>query len=363
MKAVLRADSSAKIGTGHLARDISLIEALQHKNWQVEVISRMLPGTALDLLKRTGAKLHILPHSDEMVSQDEPLLLHRDWLQTSWQKDSAQCEAILKSIKPDWVIVDHYALDMRWEKVIRPLTKGILVIDDLADRHHDCDLLVDHNYYFQMEHRYKDLVGSKCKTLLGPKFALIRTEFREQRLRMQNRSGRIERLLVFMGGIDLERNTEKCLRAIGQSELKDHQIDVIVGLKNPFRAEISECAKNLKNSRIHVQPPNLAPLMAEAHLAIGAPGSTTWERFTLGLPSVLMTVAKNQRQLAEDLERQGLIYYLGESQNVSTEQISTTLDGINRNPQECTNRGLRCATIADGQGPDRIINAMEQFTT
>ena len=317
MICVIRVDSSSVIGSGHLMRCLTLADKMKkEKNADVHFICRNLKGNLSQLVVSHGHQLHLLPR----VEVDDNLEGYAVWLTVSQERDAAETISILKEIIPDGkslsrLVVDSYAIDVEWEEQLRLYTEEIFVIDDLANRRHDCDILLDQNSYLDKEHRYDGLVSRNCKLLLGHEHALLREEFYKAKKKMIPRDKRngIKNILVFFGGADATNETMKALRALKsiESQIKDVTINVVVGGSNPYKAEVKAFCNQNDNMRYLCQVNNMAELMAEADLAIGAGGTTTWERLFLDLPSIVICIADNQRKGCEDCLKQGWINYLG----------------------------------------------------
>ncbi len=332
MNVVIRVDSSTTIGSGHLMRCLTLAERMRkEKNAEVHFISRDLEGNLHGKIKDAGFTLHALPRHPF----DKRLVSYDAWLTVSWDVDAAETKAVLRELgKVDRLVVDNYALDMTWEMELRPFTNEIFVIDDLANRAHDCDVLLDQNFYLDKENRYIGLVPEDCKLLLGPRYALLREEFYEARSRLRKRDGSLRNILVFYGGSDLTNETMKALHALqvfheAQSEIT---VDVIVGSSNPHQQELKafcEATDVKKWMRYHLQVDNMAEYMAHADLMLGAGGATTWERCFLELPAIVTAIADNQVRVAKDCAAKGWIDYIGWHEAVIVERIVNELEQMN----------------------------------
>lgn len=320
--AAIRVDSSEQIGSGHLMRCLTLAERLRKDGAEVHFVCRDLSGNLNHLVREQGFSLHILPRH-----ADHPALTgYAAWLTVPQGVDAEETAAILRQLFPvGQLVVDSYALDMSWEQKVRPLVQEILVIDDLANRRHDCDILLDQNFYREMRHRYDGLVPPYCKLLLGPGHALLREEFYEAREKIGVRDGVLRRILVFYGGSDATRETEKAIRALVQLQLSFVAVDVVVGGSNPRRASIEELCAAHDFLHYHCQVSNMAELMAHADLCLGAGGTTTWERCFLGLPAIVTAVAENQIQICEDCAEAGYIRYLGRWDEVTVGDIAAAV--------------------------------------
>jgi UDP-2,4-diacetamido-2,4,6-trideoxy-beta-L-altropyranose hydrolase len=364
MNIFFRVDASDRIGTGHVMRCLTLAKELARHGARISFICRSFYSNMCEKLQSEGCTVHCLPCTlDIRNSHDETRSEYADWLGSSWQVDAEQTAAILKreSSQVDWLIVDHYAIDYKWEKSLRPYVNKIMIIDDLADRRHECDLLLDQNFNQEMLLRYKEYVDTKCVTLLGPAYALLRPMFAEERKRAKIVGSKIRRIHVFFGGVDLTNLTAKSLEAIRQLSYKDIYVDVIVGKTNPYKNQIEGiCSKN-PNIKFYCQVESIAKLMAKADLALGAAGTTTWERCCLGLGTLLISVAKNQVNIAKAADRAGIAKYLGDSKEISTEDIKKNLEYTILNPWILKRMRKNAIRLVDGQGVSRVISVMKNF--
>lgn len=321
-KIVIRADSSTQIGSGHLMRCLTLAKQLRkNENAEVFFISRNLEGNLNDLVTSEGFKLFTLPRHNF----DATLTGYAEWLTVPQNVDAEETAEILKSLGViDRLIVDSYAIGAQWETALRPFVKEIFVIDDLANRKHNCDILLDQNFYTDMESRYVGLVPAHCKLKLGPKNALLREEFYEVKKNLRKRDGSIKNILVFYGSSDLTNETMKALQALSKLNLPNVTVNVVVGANNANKNLVEEyCRKH--NFNFFCQVKNMAELMNDADLALGAGGTTTWERLFLELPSVVTAIAENQIEVCECCAESNLIYYLGCYDEVTADKMVSAL--------------------------------------
>ncbi len=352
MRIAIRVDASRKIGTGHFMRCLTLADALKQRGADIRFISRHMPEHLRDMLNAKGydfASLNSIP--GEEATDD---LTHAHWLGISQSVDAQDTVQALSDQAWDWLIVDHYALDARWEKALRNLARRILVIDDIADRRHDCDALLDQNFYTNMESRYIGKVPAHCQLLLGPRYALLREEFRQLREQAKPRIGPVKRILIFFGGVDAGNYTGRAIEALANIGMPDLHVDVVIGAQHPGREQIeSACAGY--GFVCHVQTNRMAELMAAADLALGAGGSATWERCCLGLPGIVFAVAENQQQASKDLANHGATY-LGKSEMffAEIERAVTHLLASDR----LHKMSVTAACLADGQGTIRLRDAL-----
>ncbi len=305
MNIAIRVDASAQIGTGHLMRCLTLADALKSRGLQIRFVSSQMPKHFQNLLATRGHEFMMLDNSLSEVSSGD--LSHSHWLDTSQHVDAQNTIQALADQIWGWVIVDHYALDYRWESLLRQTAKNILVIDDIADRRHNCDVLLDQNFYTDMNARYMGKVPNHCQLLLGPYYALLRDEFRQLHEQRKPHTGAVKRILIFFGGIDRDNHTTHAIKALDEIVSHDLHVDVVIGAQHTHRQQIESICADRKFF-CHVQTNQMAELMTVADLAIGAGGSTTWERCCLGLPTLTICTAENQRKQIADAASEGLLY-------------------------------------------------------
>jgi UDP-2,4-diacetamido-2,4,6-trideoxy-beta-L-altropyranose hydrolase len=351
-KAVFRVDSSYFIGSGHLMRCLTLAEELKNEEYAVKLICRELPGNLIEIAENKGFPVKRLPwpENKEYRPVDGEYIT---WLGVSKEQDAQETVEIIKAENPDLLIIDHYALDIEWEKKMRPFVKKIMVIDDLANRQHDCDIILDQNLVENMEARYDKLVPPHCQKLLGPDYLLLRSEFREARKKLRKRDGKIRRILIFMGGTDYYNITEKAIKAFLMLKRSDIIADVVVGKANPHKEKIKALCDEHPNLNYHCQVDNMAELMLKADLAIGGGGTATWERCYLGLPMLLMYVADNQSNVLSKMEAEGLVFVIRDEIH-----FNEYLRKILANGEEIKNVSERLLGIFDGNGVFRTVKTL-----
>ena len=359
-KIIIRADASTHIGTGHVMRCLTLVDELRGHGVEAIFVCREFDGNLCDYIEEKGYIAQRLPVSDTPKHNIEGDLKHAAWLGADWQTDAMQVEEIIKDLDtpPDWLVVDHYALDERWEGYLRSYVKKIMVIDDLADRSHDCDLLLDQNFYDNLESRYDGLVPSRCKKLLGPQYALLRPEFREARKNLRKRDGHVKRIMIFFGGSDPTNETAKALEAIRMLNRPDIAVDVVAGAFNLRCKVIEQIASDLPDCTCHFKVEDMAALMARADLAIGAGGTTVWERCMLGLPSLVTTIAENQEKTVSDMAESGYLLFLGRSEAVSVDSLYHALEIAIQSPWLLIAFARKTWSLVDGKGAKRVAQEM-----
>jgi UDP-2,4-diacetamido-2,4,6-trideoxy-beta-L-altropyranose hydrolase len=355
MRIAFRVDSSVHIGAGHLMRCLALAEALRPRGADVVFVSRRLPGAADVAITSAGFTILTLPgDTGESPSPDEDAEATRAVLAAQWPATSLGRTA-------DWIAVDHYRLDARWERSVRDLGGAVLAIDDLADRPHDCDVLVDPSRLPDDRWPYDRLVPAGCRQLIGPRYALLRREFREARApALTARKGRRpHRVLVSMGASDEHDASSKVVRALSRLPAGAIAIDVVAGPSNPHAASLRSLCEQREAFTFHERVTSLASLMAAADMAVGTGGVSSWERCCLGLPAVVLSVAANQEGLARSLEACGAAVWLGGYGDVSESDVADAVARLLDNPRGLASMGAAAASLLDGLGAERVASVLE----
>jgi len=319
MKVIFRADVSVEIGTGHLARCATLADALLGDGDDVGFV----------------------------VAGDEGIV-------SKWFT-GRRYKIIRKEEQADWIVVDHYRLAAEWESKARETAARVMAIDDLADRPHDCDLLLDQNFRAPQDNPYVALVPRHARLLLGPKYALLGAEFAARR---RPRDGSVRRILVSYGGTDRTNETAKALRAVELLGRTDLEVDVAVGAAHAHADALRAAAG--RNVRLHEGLTSLAALMASCDLALGAGGTSTWERLCLGLPSIVTATADNQLRSCRLLAENGYLEYLGPAHTVTAELLRDALARRIGQPRSLARDSARGQSLVDGRGAARVAAEMRR---
>lgn len=344
MRIAIRTDASAEIGTGHVVRCLALADELNESGARVSFVCRHIPDSLASLIAHHGHLIDRLPGGDD-----------------DWEGDVRGTVTILAGAGSiDWLVVDHYSLDARWESRAHDGACHVMVIDDLADRPHHCEVLLDQNDTTLGGSRYRSLVPAGARLLLGPQFALVREEFRSLRASaLDRRSGELRRVLVFMGGNDPSNETTKALQGLQQLARQDLQVDVVIGAGNPHRHEVQNLCARLPRVRLHVQTSRMADLMMASDCSIGAGGSATWERCVLGLPSLTTVLADNQCQVAARVAEAGAQRFLGWFADLTSEDYARAVAALSRDELRTISR--RASALCDGQGVRRVAATLNEW--
>jgi UDP-2,4-diacetamido-2,4,6-trideoxy-beta-L-altropyranose hydrolase len=350
-----RADASYKIGSGHVMRSLVLADTLKARGCNILFISRLLDGHLVDLIRDRGFEIIILGVEPSIADNTT----NTDWLGVSQQDDAKETIKNLKKRVIDIIFVDHYSLDILWEKLINPFIESIVVIDDLANRNHDCNFLIDQNFRNNNFNSYEGLVPDNCKTLLGLQYAILSPEYRELSNTISARTGSINRVLVYFGGTDWQNMTYLAIEVLSQREFSFLEVDVVIGSNYPFLLDLEKLISKRPNTNLYQSLPSLAKLMSVADIAIGAGGTTLWERMSMGLPAIVVSLADNQILSCESLQKENLIDYLGSYKDLSNDILSTCLRERICSPEDNYKLSMRISEYVDGCGALKIAQAME----
>lgn len=358
---MFRADASLEIGTGHVMRCLTLADELRHQGHQCCFICRDHEGHLGELIVRKGYELHLLSGSG--LAQEPPTEAmdnpHAGWLGVSWHQDAEQTREVLSAMEADWLVVDHYALDADWERCVAESVDRILVIDDLADRQHECSMLLDQNLG-RVASDYDQRVPTDCVRLIGPRYALLRPEFASLRERslVRREHPEMKRILVSLGGVDRDNVTGRVLDALADAARpRDTELDIIMGASAPYLAEVrAQAAEMPFSATVQVNVSDMAERMCLADVSIGAAGGTSWERCCLGLPAVLVVLADNQVSGAAALERAGAALVISEPEALKAE-LPSVLARMS-DPATLQAMSHAAAEVTAGEGASMVADSM-----
>lgn len=340
---LVRADAGRAIGTGHVMRMLTLANRLAARGARVTFA---MAATTETLARRIEEAGHAIIRLGEARNH-----LPRPWPETARRSDA---EETVRRVGGRWdlVVVDHYALDAVWESRIREIAATVVVVDDLADRDRDCDVLVDQNWYGPgSASRYDGRVPDAARLLLGPRYALLQSEY--ARLRRQTRpqpQWPPRRVLVSFGGTDATDETRKVIAALQEATLQELVADIAVGSEAFVSDELQHAIRARANTHLHVAAASLAPFLHQADVAIGASGAGTWERICLGTPAIVATSRPDQSGVTEQLHRAGLTTWIGLARDTTPhdyEQILQRQDPLPLPPP-----------LVDGLGAERVAAAL-----
>ncbi len=334
MIAVIRADASPDIGGGHIMRCLALAEVLIRQGWSVALACSPETVPTISALNISDLDLFVLDNPKNEAAD----------LRNRWPSGI------------DWLIVDHYHRDSKFEESCRPWAKNILVIDDLVNRPHDCDLLINPNLSVT-ENDYKNLAPLRCRYLFGPNYALLRSEFSKIRpTTIAKRTHDLKQILVSFGLTDPINASAKIVQSISVSGL-DLSVLVLATDTSPFKDQIVATTSKLADGTVIFNSTDMANHLVHCDLVIGAAGSSSWERCCLGVPSILVHIADNQIQVARALSEAGAVLYLGAADSLSDSYFAAQLQELKQQPEILESLSKAAYRICDGRGSYRV--AME----
>jgi UDP-2,4-diacetamido-2,4,6-trideoxy-beta-L-altropyranose hydrolase len=347
---VFRVDAGLPIGSGHLMRCLSLAAALRDLGARSHLVCRAHDGHLGTLVEAQGHTLHLLPRSEVSATQ---------WLGADWATDAAQTLQATAGLRPDWLVVDHYGLDARWEQAVGQAVGQCLAIDDLADRPHAAAWLLDQNLQSRAG-RYDGRLPSGARRLLGPRFALLRPEFARLRaVRRSVGSTGLHRVLAFAGGIDATDLLPKVVRAWQQlATAARPRLDLVIGASSPNLEPLRALCAEQPGCTLHVQTDEMAQLMSSCDLMITAAGSVNWERCCLGIPALVCATADNQHGNLRELVRCRTAIGLGDARQLDEPTLTTWLARLSLRPGMLRPMGERAARLVDGLGARRVAIGM-----
>lgn len=337
-------------------RCLSLAERLKSKGVECRFICKPYIGNLAKLISERGFAVHLLEAIGGFsVSEGEITLFDKG----AQYLDANASAYYLHGLTVDWVIVDHYALDEVWENCVRPNCKKVMVIDDLANRKHNCDILLDQTFGRNRED-YQQLVPPGCEILCGVDYVLLRREFSEYRGYSLNRrrSAKASKLLVTMGGVDKGNITGKILSVLDSLNLTGNpEVYVVLGEYSPALEFVQQQADEMNLPvKVLVAVNNMAELMSECDLAIGAAGSTSWERCTLGLPTIMVVLADNQKLVARNLSETGAVKLLEADELVAS--LPKVLVTLFHDDEKLAYMSEASAATVTGHGVFKVMNAL-----
>lgn len=307
MKVIFRVDSSNKIGSGHIMRCIAMAEKLKCFT-DVIFISRRLKGNINHIVSQSGFNL---------IELEAPKTDNGTWLTVGFKQDAEETVQILKSITEKIVLItDHYELDEQWETIIKPYVNKIVVIDDLGNRKHYCNILID-NSTEEGIIKYKNLINYNGQIIYGRQYQIFRDEFLLQKAKNSCNLKRIEKVLAFFGGSDPTAETLRFIRNLNFPKYQHIKFYIIIGESNPLKDYIARELCCFSNTELLIQISNMAECLTNVDICFGAAGVSNWERVFLQVPSFCVSVADNQKIAENTFDFSKPYIYLGHFDNIN----------------------------------------------
>ena len=362
LKILFRADASVQQGTGHIMRCLVIADELRKRGHECIFVTQPFLPTFLSKIEDHQHRLVFLKNKMELAN-DSMNNEYSVWLGRPIIFDALETLDVVRYERPDIIITDHYAINATWTSVVSCNQIKTVVIDDLANREHSCDLLIDQNFGRAPEH-YAALVSKRTKILAGAEYIFINDDFRKKRKTVQkarlNRPPR--RLNICMGGVDKDNATYNVLETIRKlNYFQNWSIDIVLRSVSPHASFLREYVENQKiDMQLHLDAENIALLFSKADLAIGAGGVTLWERCCMGLPTVLLTIADNQIPAASAITKAGAVVYAGDIRKQHWEyKLSETLKTLAQDVDVIHKMSRKAFDVCDGKGIDKVCDAIE----
>lgn len=364
MLVVFRADASLEMGSGHVMRCLTLADELKREGHECHFICRQHDGHLGNVIVNKGHTLYLLPcmPTVSLNGHGEVENGYANWLGSHWEQDARQTCELISSLSVDWLVVDHYGLDFRWEQEILKIVPELMVIDDLANRKHACSLLLDQNLGRRV-HDYCELVPSATTLLLGPSYALLRPAFgsyRDSSIRRRAK-GSMRKILISLGGTDQSNLTGKVLDQLADVlNSQEIECDVVLGNQSPHLESIRSKSIDLPfRTRVLVNVSDMEQLMLQADLSIGGAGGTSWERCCMALPTLVLILADNQLPGAKALAAQGAAEIIG-TRGSDQEGLRYQLNRLKR-PEILKSMSDAAAGVTDGKGVFRVAQHLTRM--
>lgn len=331
--AIFRADASHAIGGGHVLRCLSLADALADRGWRCQFASPFDLPRLVTALADSRHSFTVLSAANDSIGQ---------------KCDLAVLDSPLAGL----------ADDLAWGG----LASHLLVFEDLPAGERRCDILINQN--LGQTASYEQGAGSARRILLGPGFALLRPVFvalRKEALRQRSARKSDGRILLSLGLMDNDDVTGWVLTLLDSLSCRLN-IDVVLGACAPHLESVRDKARNSRHrTTLHIDCVEMERLMSQADIAIGAGGTTSWERCCLGLPSLLLLLAENQRANAQELDRIGAAVNLGPAAGIRTgERLLGELSRLLADANALREMSARAADVCDGLGVERVVSAIEE---
>tara|TARA_Y100000590_G_scaffold18275_1_gene21764 strand:+ start:26574 stop:28067 length:1494 start_codon:yes stop_codon:yes gene_type:complete len=342
MSIAFRVDRSKEIGSGHFYRCLNLAKVLKSKKEKIRFIfqKNYFSRENKKILLKNKIKFNEINFKNSDLSKKKKL-----------KEDSSQTTKILKKNKIDLLVVDNYKINYSWEKTVKKTVKKLFVIDDLANRKHFCDILVDQNYLHNFEKRYNKYLNKNCKTYLGPLYTILDPKFLKNKIRIR-KDKKVKNIFIFFSGTHKPKIVNIFYKILNKKKFKKIKINFIIG--NSFKKNNKLNKNKNKNFKIYTSSNNFVSLMKKADLAIGAGGTNTWERLFYGIPSLVTCLSENQRLTCNYLNKKKLIQYLGYHKFLKARLIEKKIVRAIQNINFLRKNSLIGRSIVDGKGSFRI---------
>lgn len=353
MRIAFRVDSSPEIGSGHFRRCLVLANEARLLGFETLFVSAFLSSTEQNVLFENGhtfVPLHVSPKAAWSTASNpdwSSLVAIADELQ-----DADGTSQILRKFSADFVVLDHYFLTQRWVDRVRDSSiESFLAIEDLDREWTDIEFVVNGNLYQSVSLHPE----SRAVELSGGKFAIISSEYRALRNQTLLPPSARQQVTIFVGGSDSKNLTSLLLTAVLDVCRDDWPIEVVVGSFSEHLESVRQIVAGSSQATLSTSKPTMAESYSKTRLALGAGGTSTWERACLGVPTVLSSIAPNQLSVCESIARAGGAIYLGSADLVTKQQVSGVVDSLISSPSLLDEFSQAASLVIDGYGAKRIV--------
>jgi UDP-2,4-diacetamido-2,4,6-trideoxy-beta-L-altropyranose hydrolase len=358
---VFRVDGSTDIGLGHVMRCLALAKQVNEQH-NIIFLCQDLPSQVTPMIAEAGVTLLLLRNDLSLVNFENTAT---GVLSPQIQRHHAsKCWSVLVDVLDrniDLLVVDHYALSAPFCSAMRNCCDNIVVIDDLANRSHDCDVLIDQNVYNEIDTRYEGLLPAHTRTLLGPKYAMLRKEFYQ----LPTAQRQDNHLIVCFGGSDPDNLTERAVDILLALSAEDYTADIVVGGAYAKVDTLREKLNDHPNMVLHHNISFLSQLMQRGSFMIGAGGTMHWERARSGIAGLIITLADNQIETTRCLDERRCCMWLGSSDTITDSQIRKAIEFALHSPQNIRDIADNARKlVGEHQSPsfvmDEILNTIKR---
>ena len=339
-------------------RCLTIAHALRDHGGTVEFVSRTFNGNICSLIEENGYNVHRLPMHETVSASDQSS--NTAWHGDYWLVDMKETiGAFTAQHEWDWLIVDNYALDERWEVAMRKYARRIMMIDDLANRPHDCDLLLD-QIYAQDQNRYQGLLPGRCRKLMGSKYVLLRPEFTAARARAEfpGKFSNNNLVHVFFGTSDAPGYTIRFSRLL-LDHFPELRLKIAVGGSFMHMKQLVDLAERYSERANYKRGvTDMAEHMWGCSVAVGTPGMSTWERACMGLPAAHVTNSDNQVEILRSLKDNGFCEWLGYAETITDDTFVAGMSDFLNDLGRLTRMRQAGLASVDGKGVKRVLREM-----
>ncbi len=335
-----RVDASEAAGTGHAMRCLALAQAWKDRG-----------DEAAFLMAES------LPAVDDRLMEDG-IRVVKIAARPGTPEDARESADAARAIESRWIVLDGYRFDATYQEAMKSAGLSVLVIDDYGHAgRYTADIILNQNLHARPS-MYRDR-GPATRLLLGPRYALLRREFRSHRRAPRAPQPQVKEILVTVGGVNRDEFTTILLRGLGNIDGRSFHVTIVPGMGRGSSEGLETVAKGipLRASLAH-DTRDMAELMAKSDLTLAGAGTTVWELAYMGVPSLLVVLADNQRAVAASLDQHGAARNMGPSETLTPDRIAEAVRSLMADPKTRADMCRRARDLVDGAGVDRVLREM-----